>query len=279
MVAQHKINWWTMRVMVTCAVLIYIFPLYWMAISSIKTMEGIYSRTLYLIPPLQEATLRTYYRALEIGFFRYMLNSSIVATGTMILTLVLAILASYSLARIRGSQVRWLLIGFLLAQMLPAVLLATPIYLIFRQMGLLNNFLGLILANTTLTLPLAVIIMRPIMLQIPQVMEEAAQIDGCSLWQNILYIVVPVIRPGLVVVGTISFLMAYGEFLFAITLIADPGRFPVTTGIYILTTGPYMHEWNSAMAFASLATLPVLLLFLIFQRHIVSGITEGTSIE
>ena len=272
---KPKITKWITRGFILFCVLIYAFPLYWMVISSIKTMRGIYG-DVSLFPSLSEITLATYYRAVEVGFFRYMLNSFLIAIGTMLITLVLAVLASYAISRLEAKWVKWTLIIFLLAQMLPPVLLATPIYMMFDTVNLTNTYIALILANTFLTLPISVIILRPVMNQIPRVMEEAAIIDGATFLQTIYCIILPVVKPGLVVVGTISFLMSYGEFLFALTLINESIRYPVTMGIYTLTSGTYAHEWNAAMAYSTLATIPVLILFLLFQKYIVSGLTRGS---
>jgi len=259
-----------MGVLVT---VLYLFPVYWVIVNSLKERSELFSPAVTLFP--QKITFYGYARAIEVGVLRYLVNSTVIATATMVTTLTLATIGAYAMTRIKSNWVNWTLILFLVAQMVPDVLVVTPLYLIFRSLGLLDNYLGLVIANTSRALPLAIIVMRTVMLTVPRSLEEAAKIDGCSIWSLLTRIVVPIAKPGLVVTGTIAFLMAFGEFVYAVSFITREAMYPISAGLYVFTASLYGQEWNSAMAYATLLVAPVLVAFLGFQKQLVSGLTQG----
>lgn len=251
----------------------YLFPVYWVVANSLKERSELFSTAVTLFP--KNLTFYGYARAIEVGVLRYLLNSTVIGTATTLATLVLATIGAYAMTRLKNRWIKWVLILFLVAQMVPEVLLVTPMYLIFRSMGMLDSYWGLVIANTTRTLPLAMIVMRTVMLGVPRSLEEAAKIDGCTVSSLLTRIVIPIVKPGLVVTGTISFLMAFGEFVYAVSLITREAMYPVTAGLYVFTASLYGQEWNSAMAYATLLVAPVLIVFIAFQKEIVSGLTQG----
>jgi ABC-type sugar transport system, permease component len=251
----------------------YLFPVYWVIVNSLKERSELFSPAVTLFP--QKITFYGYARAIEVGVLRYLVNSTVIATATMVMTLLLATIGAYAMTRIKSNWVNWTLILFLVAQMVPDVLVVTPLYLIFRSLGLLDNYLGLVIANTSRALPLAIIVMRTVMLTVPRSLEEAAKIDGCTISSLLTRIVVPIAKPGLVVTGTIAFLMAFGEFVYAVSFITREAMYPISAGLYVFTASLYGQEWNSAMAYATLLVAPVLIAFLGFQKQIVSGLTQG----
>jgi len=251
----------------------YLFPVYWVIVNSLKERSELFSPAVTLFP--QKITFYGYARAIEVGVLRYLVNSTVIATATMVMTLLLATIGAYAMTRIKSNWVNWTLILFLVAQMVPDVLVVTPLYLIFRSLGLLDNYLGLVIANTSRALPLAIIVMRTVMLTVPRSLEEAAKIDGCSIWSLLTRIVVPIAKPGLVVTGTIAFLMAFGEFVYAVSFITREAMYPISAGLYVFTASLYGQEWNSAMAYATLLVAPVLVAFLGFQKQLISGLTQG----
>lgn len=255
------------------ATVIYLFPVYWMIVTSLKRRSELFANppTLWPLHPVLDG----YRRAVEVNALGYIRNSLIIALFVTILTVALATVGSYAMTRIKSKWAKWSLMIFLVAQMIPSVLLVTPIYVIFRNLNLLNTYVGVIIADTTLTLPLAVIIMRTAMLQVPLEIEEAARIDGASFLQLLPRIVTPMVRPGLIVVATISFLNSFGEFVYAVSLINLQNMYPATAGLYVFTTGLYGQEWNSAMAYSTMLVIPILIIFVVFQKSIVKGITSG----
>ena len=179
---------------------------------------------------------------------RAILNSAIISVSTLVLTLVLAAPAAYALARRRLRFTAVVVFVLLLAQMVPTVIIAGPLFVIFGQIGLVDSYLALILADTTIiTLPFAMIILRPFFLSVPRDLEDAALIDGCSRPGALWRVVLPVVLPGLITVGTFAFLLSWGEFVFGLTLITSEELQPVTVALSEIQ-GQYSTRWNNLMA-------------------------------
>jgi multiple sugar transport system permease protein len=261
--------------------ILYIFPLYWMFSTSLKTPEEVLQVPPIMIPEhpqlesyRQVLGLSTSGQPLTISAVNLIMNSMVISSYTTVLTLILAVPGAYALARFRIRGRSAVLVGLLVAQMLPSVLLVIPLFVLFRPLGLTNQYAGVILADTALSLPMAIIILRASFLQIPMDLEEAALIDGGSSIQVLGYIIVPLIRAGLVAVGVFAFLTAWGEFVFALSFLQNPNLHPVSIGVYQFV-GMYTTQWNSMMAFASLIALPALVAFLFLQKYFIRGMTAG----
>ena len=251
----------------------FLFPIYWMFAGSFRTLQDLFGFPPALIPnPIE---FSHWERILgDPAVIRYIANSFVIASGTCVLTLVLAAPAAYALARlpIRGkSTVMLLSLGSL---MFPAIMLATPLYVIFSRLGLTDTYAGLILADTSLALPYAIILLRPAFLSVPNEITEAALIDGCSGFGAFRRVVLPLARTGLATVAIFSFLWGWGDFVFALTLATDETMRPVTTGLWAFV-GPNDPDWGAIMAFATVAMLPPLVLFLLARRHVVAGVAAG----
>ncbi|MGH2532571.1 MAG: carbohydrate ABC transporter permease [Thermomicrobiales bacterium] len=259
-------------------VLVYLFPIYWMVTTSLKTSPAIFANPPQIIPT--SPTLTAYRDAVfdNPAVVRSMLNSVIIAAGTMLLTLVLAPPAAYALARLRlrGSAVVALML--LLSQLLPAIVVAGPLFVLFTRLDLINSYQAMILADVTVTLPFAVIILRPFFLTVPRELESAALVDGATLLGAFFRIVLPLVRPGLVTVAAFSFLIAWGEFIFALSLNLDQNIEPITIAMNRFV-GQYGTEWNNMMAVATAVALPIVAVFAGLQRFIVGGLTTGATKE
>jgi len=190
------------------------------------------------------------------------------------LTLVLAAPVAYALARlpIRGKNA--FLLALLVVQMFPSIMLALPLFVMFTRIGLVNSLLAVILAITTRTLPFAALILRPFFLSLPRELEDAAFIDGCTLWSAFYRIILPLSRPGLLTVAALTFLMGWSDFLFPLTLISDDTKRPLTLGLYKFIS-EYGTRWNDLMAVSVVAALPIVLVFIFAQRYITSGLVAG----
>jgi ABC-type glycerol-3-phosphate transport system permease component len=222
-----------------------------------------------------EPTLQNY--ALLFGnvpFAIYFRNSLIVAGGTMTLALTVASLGAYGFARFRFRGRGPLLVAMLMAYMIPSVVLLVPLLVIFRSYGLINTYPGLILAETTITAPFALLLMINYFSTLPRELEEAAQIDGCSRLGALVRIVLPLSVPGLVAAGLLAFIMTWNHFLFAFlfTSTDDVKTLPVIMRLFALGEPAI---WGVSGAGAVLTTLPVALLFLLFQRMLISGLAAG----
>ena len=156
-----------------------------------------------------------------------------------------------------------------------AIVLAAPLFILERRAGLDDTYLGLIAADTTLTLPFTVIVLRPVLRGVPSELEEAALVDGCGLAGVLLRVVLPIMAPGLVAVAGLSFLLAWGEFLFGLTLAKSPDVQPVTVLLNAFV-GQHGTAWGALMATATLISVPVVCVFALFQRFIVGGLTAGS---
>jgi multiple sugar transport system permease protein len=200
-------------------------------------------------------------------------NSVIISLGTMALTLLLAVPGAYGLARLKLRGSGLMLLFLLIGQLLPSIVIAGPLFLIFSRIGLLNSHLGLILADTTFTLPFSVIILRPFFLAVPRELEAAAKVDGCTQLGVLWHIVIPYVRPGLITVAALTFLIAWGEFIFALSLNPRTNQ-PVTVALNKFI-GQYGTHWNDLMAVSTVVALPIVLIFASLQRFIVGGLTSG----
>lgn len=264
---------WLPTVVSVVLLAVYLFPIYWMMATAVKPQTEIFAYPPLIVPGAFDfSVFRSILADSQIG--RYFLNSVIVGTGTTLLTLAMAAPAAYALAHlpIRGKSALQLL--SLASLMFPAVMLATPLFVLFSRLGLLNSYPGLILANTSLALPFGIIVLRPYMLSIPGELAEAAQIDGCTPWLAFWRVIMPLARPGLFAVAVFTFLFGWSDLVFALSLTSTDDMRPVTAGLWNFI-GANVTQWNSVMAFSTLAMLPPLVVFLFAQRHIVSGLTAG----
>ena len=164
------------------------------------------------------------------------------------------------------------------AQMLPSINLALPMFAIFARIDLLDTYTALITANVALTLPFAIIIMRPYFLSVPSDLINAAVVDGCTPLGAFWRVVLPLVRPGVVVTAALTFLTAWGEFVFGLTLATSEDMQPITVVLnrFIAQFGT---RWNELMAVSTVIAFPIVVIFLLAQRHIVAGLTAGATKE
>jgi multiple sugar transport system permease protein len=248
-----------------------LFPLYWMVANSLETNQEIFSIPAPLIPT--HITFDAYTTTFA-SQFPHLLTSLVVSLGTVVVSLIIATPAAYALAHF---HMRWsplLIFCLLLAQMIPAVTLATPMFLIFNNLNLLNSYQGLILADTTYAIPFAVIILSAFIQSIPYELVEAAFIDGAGEWGAFFRVMLPLLVPGIVTAGLFSFLFAWGDFLYGLTMTTTNTIEPISLSIYNYI-GPFNSQWNSIMAVATLSTIPAAIILIVFQRYITAGITAG----
>jgi multiple sugar transport system permease protein len=252
---------------------IFMFPIYEMVLTAVRPRADTYAYPPKLYPrSVDLSAFRSIIENPEIR--RYFVNSGIVATGTVLLTLSLAAPAAYGLAhlRVRGKSV--LVLISLTSILFPAIMLATPLFVIFSKIGLLNNYVGLVFANVTLALPFAIVVLRPFFVSIPGELIESARIDGCGHWGAFRRIMLPLAAPGLFTTSVFVFLFAWGDLVFALTLITSDDLRPVTGALWFFV-GVRETDWSAVMAFSSLAVLPPLMVFLVAQRYVVGGLTAG----
>jgi multiple sugar transport system permease protein len=254
-------------------VAMYLFPVYWMVATGLKSSRDIFATPPKLLPIPLDFTAYAEEVLGNPALLSVILNSLVIATGTTVLTLILAAPAAYGLARLRLPGTRLMLLLMLVGQLLPSIVIAGPLFVIFSRLGLLNSHLGLILADTTFTLPFSVIMLRPFFLTVPRELEDAARVDGDNSFGIFWRIVLPCIRPGVITVAAFSFLIAWGEFVFAVSLNPKSTQ-PVTVALNKFI-GQYGTHWNELMAVSTVVALPIILIFAALQRFIVGGLTAG----
>ena len=263
--------------------LIYLIPLYWMVTTSLKPLEQIFHKPPVLFPSSfqidsykQIFGLPTDRAEIYINALVYLKNSMIIASITTLLTMLMAVPASYALSRFHFRGQSAFVLFLLVAQMLPSVLMVIPLFVLFRQWGIINlSYTSVILADTALALPFAIVILRTSFLQIPIAIEEAAWIDGATRLQELYYIILPLIRAGMVAVSVFSFLIAWGEFVFALSFLQKPELQPISIGTFQFI-GMYKSNFDSMMAFSTIVAIPAVVAFLFLQRQFISGMTSGS---
>lgn len=261
-----------MSILLLCLLL---FPLYWIVVTSLKTEQEIFR-----IPPtLFPSVINTKSYAAQVGngdfnMFRSFANSFIIAASSMIISVVLAVPASYGLARFRFKGKKMVLLTFLVTQMLPVSVILTPMFIIFNNMHLINSQITAVLADATIGIPFSVLILKNYFAAMPKELEEAAGIDGCNRFTAFLRILIPTAIPGVIVCAVFSFLYAWGDLAFGMTFIQDQAKRPITAGIFNFM-GQYGTKWSYLTAFAVVTVIPVALIFIFMQKYIVSGLTSG----
>jgi multiple sugar transport system permease protein len=261
---------WTLAGLVITGLML--FPFYWIVNISFMHQTDILHYPPPFFPP--QPTLDAYRKALATAG-EYLRSSLIYGLGTVGIMLLVATPAAFSLARVRTTRVgSVILFALIIAQMAPGIVVATSLYGIFCRLGILNTYLGVILADSTYAVPFAIIIMRAFMLGIPQELVEAAVIDGAGHWRIFRSIILPLSRTALITASLFSFLFGWGDFLFALILNSDPHYTPITIGIYTYI-GHYSVEWPPVMALATIAAIPAAFLIVVAQRYVAVGITAG----
>lgn len=253
---------------------VFLFPIYWMIVSSLKGSGEIFRMPPSLVP---ETIYTDNYEALfrNSDFMNYIKNSLIISAFSMIGAIILSAPLAYALARRRVRGIGIILFIIIIIQMVPGNSMALPLYGMFSKWHMTNSYVGVVLANITSSLPFIALVLRTSFLGIPQVMEDAARIDGCSAWGTFLKIVMPLTKPALVTCAAFGFIFAWGEFIFALVLLPDKAYWPITVGMRTFI-GQHGTDWGGLMATATLSSLPVILIFILTQKHIVGGITAGS---
>jgi multiple sugar transport system permease protein len=265
---------WALLAVALVLAAIYLFPLYWMYVTSLKTGSSIFAVPPEILPgDPQWGTYPEVWATTDIP--RYLLNSLIIATGVTFVTGVLGSGAAYVLARHRGLWIDAALFAILMLQVLPPSLMITPLYVGFAWVGLLGfPQLATILAISAKTMPFFVILCRAAFLSVPRELEEAALVDGNSRAGAFAMISLPLARNGILVAAILIFMQGFGEYVYSASLIADNRLQPASIGMTNFLQ-PNVVNWNAIMAFAATYVTPILALFVILQRRIVSGLTSG----
>lgn len=255
-------------------VVLFFFPIAWIFLTSIKTTGDIYAWPLVYIPA--HPTLQNYHIVLfgsKLG--RYIANSVVVSSLSTVSVLFFASMAGYSLARIRFRGRRAILVFFLSMSMFPQLAIVPSLFVWFRQLGLINNFLGIVLAYTGLFSPIALWILATYFRTIPLEIEESAKLDGCGRLKILWSILVPLSIPGVIAASLIVFIQTWNEFFLALVILSKNLLRTATVGI-ALYPGEYAFPWELITTATFLAIVPIFVLTAVFQKQIIGGLTAGS---
>jgi multiple sugar transport system permease protein len=260
---------WGSTVLALLILAVLLFPVYWMINASLQRDATSFTTDWFPWHP----SLAGYRQALA-DQGGHLLVSFIVAIGATAISVVIATPAAYALAKFGLPGRGWIIIAALITQMIPGIVIANALYGTYNTLHLLNSLPGLILADASLGLPFSILLMRSFMASIPNEILEAARVDGAGPVRTFLAVAVPIGRNGIITAGLFSFLFAWSDFLFALTLTSTNVVTPITLGIYQYL-GAQTEQWSPVMASAVIACAPSAILLVLAQRFIASGMTGG----
>lgn len=265
---------WFLLVVALALAAVYLFPLYWMYVTSLKSGSEIFANppTFWPVTP-------------DVGVYPavwarrtmpvYLWNSIVIAAGVTAITVVLGTGCAYVLARYRNVWIDVGLFCVLMLQVLPASVMVTPLFVGFNQVGLLDTpRFAVVLATAAKAMPFFVVLVRATFMSVPRELEEAALVDGNSRVGAFVSIVLPLARNGILVCAILTFMSSFGEYIYSKSIIQDANLQPASVGLSSFL-GPNSSDWNSIMAYAAIYVTPILAAFVILQRRIVAGLTSG----
>lgn len=220
-------------------------------------------------------TFENYKNVWKNDFGRFMFNSLFICGISVIISTSVAVCASYVLSRYRFAYKKWLFGFLVLTQIFPWIVMMTPLFIMFAKFNLINNHFALMFCYVTITLPFSIYLMVGYLEALPRDLDEAALMDGCSRFQTMRHIILPLLAPGIVATATYSFLLMWTEFLLAIALLTKTSLKTLPLGL-ALFFGEETVDWGAVMAASALTTLPALLLFLPVQSRLVAGLSAGS---
>ncbi|MEU5267821.1 carbohydrate ABC transporter permease [Streptomyces hygroscopicus] len=249
------------------------FPVYWMFTTAFKPTSDVISEDPVWFPTT--ATLEHFRKAVDADHFWTLVGNSLTVTlSAVVLALVIALFASFALARMRFKGRRGFLVVFMIAQMAPWEVLVIAIYMLVRDGDMLNSLLPLTVFYMVMVLPFTILTLRSYVAAIPKELEESAMVDGCTRTQAFLRVIFPLLAPGLMATSLFGFITAWNEFPLVLILNKDPGAQTLPLWLSSFQTA-FGDDWGATMAAASLFAVPILLLFLFLQRKAVGGLTSG----
>lgn len=263
-------------VVVTAVTAILLFPVYWMVVTSVTPTTELFTRDPGLMPTIGNLTFDAYVDVFSnhpVG--RWLLNSGAITLASAVIATAVSALGGYSLSRFKTRGSSAMGYSLLFSRMLPGTLLVIPFFVMASATGLTNSRVSVVVINVGIIIPFTTWMMKSFIDGIPRELEEAGRVDGCSYIGALLRIVLPLSAPGIVAVFTYSSILAWGDFLFARTLLTDNSLWPITVGIASFV-GEYTVDWAGLMAVSLLSSLPLILLFVGLQKFLVSGLTGGS---
>lgn len=254
-------------------VVVNLFPVYWMFTFSLKTNEEIFGTNVAGLPNYWKWS--NYASALNTGNMpKYFLNSVIVTVATIVITLIASLMATYAMTRIVWRGRKLMNKFFMLGITIPIHASIVPIFVVLRNLGMLNTYWALIIPYSAFSLAMGILICTGFMNDLPHELDEAACIDGCGLWRTFFYIIVPLMKPALATIGIYTFLQCWNELMFANIFISKTAYKTLPVGIQALS-GQYTTEWGPIGAALAMATFPTLLAYVFLSKRIQASFIAG----
>lgn len=277
---RSRIDGWRIggRLFLVLLLLFAVLPMLWMLLTSLKTQFAALQYPPEWIP--RQITFQQYRRLLspsgDVGgdFLRYMLNSFLVSSATTVLGVVVAVPAAYAFSRFRFPGRQLLFYAVLVRNMFPTVVFLMPLFIMMRWLRLVNTEMSLILTYLTFGLPLSIWLLKGFYDNIPVQLEQAARIDGASRFQAFLRVVMPLSSPGIIATAIYSFILAWNEYVYALTFLNSKDKLTLPVGLDRFFT-EYATNWPGLMAASFIMSVPVVVLFLVLQKYFVRALTEG----
>lgn len=268
---MRKKNGWV-YIVLTAVIFVLMLPILSMITTAFKTSTELYKSASFL--PQKPALDNFTYVLKNTNFSTNIINSVIVSLIVTVISVVAAALAGYALTRFRGTPVKMFSVLLYLVQMIPAILLMMPLFMVIRKIGLYDRLSSLVIAYTAINLPICIYMMKSFFATIPHEIEESAVIDGCSQFKAYLLLVLPISAPGLTSVGIIAFIYSWNEFMLASVFIRSDSAKTLSVGLSQFSQ-QFSVEWGAMMAAATLATIPAALFLIFAQKYIIQGLTAG----
>jgi len=260
-------------VLLTALSIIVAFPIIWLLFTSLKTYPEIYDFPITYFP--REITFEHFGEIAGTSFFKNFLNSIIVSSGTAIMSLILGIFPAYAFSKYSFKLKRPMLVIILLLQMSPMVAFLVPMFSLLRNVGILDTYFGLIVSYLPFTAPITVVFLRSFFAGIPKEIEEAAKVDGASLYQTFVKVIFPITLPGIAAVGIYAFLFTWKELMYAMTFMTTQGKQTIPAFLQLFVS-QYSTRWGPLFAGSLMATIPPLIMFIVLQRYFIEGLTSGS---
>ena len=256
-------------------VCILLFPIWWMLVGSLRPYYTLISLDDVAFWP-KDFTVENYVKIFsQAKYLRYFANSFIVSGGTVLVTLLIAIPAAYSFSRFKFGGKSAVLSAVQSVQMFPIVVILISLYTFYKQWGMLDTYRGVILADVTFALPLSITLLKSFFDTVPNALDESAKIDGAGRMRTMVQVILPLVLPGLVAVAIYTFLTAWDDYLMSLTIIRIDEKRTLAVGLAQSFMGEYSHDYGALMAFSVAGSLPIVLLFIFFQKYMVEGLTAG----
>ncbi|MBP1963246.1 carbohydrate ABC transporter permease [Paenibacillus aceris] len=250
-----------------------LFPIYWALVTSLKQEGDITKLPIRYWP--ERITFDNYVVAWKnVGFSIFFKNSVLVSGMTVIIVLVCSVLVGYAISRFKFKGKNAFMIMLLCTQFVPGAMLLIPLFMIFKQLGLTSNLLALIITYSTFQLPFNALLMSGFISNIPEALEEAAMMDGCSRLKAIFLVIFPILLPGIVATTVFTFISAWNEFLFALMFISKPALFTLPVGLRYMQ-GEFDIHYGALAAGSLISLLPAIILFSFVQKYLVQGMGSG----